>query len=69
VLDIFNDLKKILGKPKVKPVFKPKRAGDVRRTYADIRMSKKYLDFKVKTRFPEGLQKTVDWFLKSGLVG
>ena len=69
VLDILNDLKRILNKPKIKPIFKPKRAGDVRRTFADIRMSKKYLKFKVQTRFPAGLKKTADWFLQSGLVG
>lgn len=63
VLDILNTLKKILRIRDVKPVFCPKRAGDVRRTYADIAQSKKMLGFKVQTRFYEGLKKTVDWFL------
>lgn len=69
VLDIFNELKKILGIRNIKPDFKPKRAGDVRRTFADIRPAKKYLGFKVQTRFKPGLKRTVDWFLTSGLVG
>ena len=63
VLDIFSGLKEILKIKDVKPVFAPKRAGDVRRTYADIRKAQKLLGFKVQTRFPEGLQKTVHWFL------
>src|SRR3989338_3479681 len=63
VLDIFNGLKEILKIKGVKPVFAPKRAGDVRRTYADIRKAQKLLGFKVQTRFPEGLKKTVHWFL------
>jgi len=63
VLDIFNGLKDILGVHDTQPNFQPKRAGDVRRTYADISKSEKLLGFKVQTRFPEGLKKTVEWFL------
>lgn len=63
VLDIFNHLKDILNIHDIAPNFQPKRAGDVRRTYADISKSEKLLGFKVQTRFPEGLKKTVGWFL------
>ena len=66
VLDIFNALKDILKVHDVKPIFRPKRAGDVRRTFADIRKAKRLLKFKVQTRFHEGLQKTVAWFLTDG---
>ena len=65
VLDIFNELRKILNKKHIRPIFRSKRAGDVRRTFADISKAKKYLNFKVQTRFKPGLRKTVDWFLKS----
>jgi UDP-glucose 4-epimerase len=64
VLDIFNSLKKILGVYTVKPVFYPKRAGDVRRTVADISKAKRLLKFKVQTRFHDGLEKTVKWYLE-----
>ena len=65
VLDIFNALKKIMGIHDVKPIFKPKRAGDVRRTFAEISKSKRLLKFKVQTRFYKGLEKTVEWFLSA----
>lgn len=68
VLDIFNHLKEILKITKLEPVFKPKRAGDVRRTFADISKSEKVLKFKVQTRFRPGLEKTVKWFLDSGIL-
>lgn len=68
VLDIFNFLKKLLHKEKIKPVYRPKRAGDVRRTLADISKSKKLLGFKVQTKFEEGLERTVDWFLSSKVL-
>lgn len=64
LLDILKQLQKILNVSRITPLFKPKRAGDVRRTFADIRKAQKRLDFRVQTRFPEGLEKTVEWFLK-----
>ena len=66
VLDIFNELKRLLNKPSAQAAFKPKRPGDVRRTFSDISKAKRLLGFKVQTRFSEGLQKTAEWFLKPG---
>jgi nucleoside-diphosphate-sugar epimerase len=63
ILDILEALQKILKIRGVKPHFAPKRAGDVRRTYAGIGKAKRVLGFKVQTRFYEGLEKTVAWFL------
>lgn len=68
VLDMFQELQRILKKEHIKPTFKPKRAGDVRRTFADISKAKRILKFKVQTRFKEGLRKTVEWFLESGVL-
>ncbi len=68
VLDIFENLKEILKIKNITPTFKPKRAGDVRRTIADISQAQKMLGFKVQTRFRPGLEKTVKWFLDSGVL-
>jgi UDP-glucose 4-epimerase len=68
VLEIFRELKKIMAKPAVRPRFFPKRPGDVRRTNADIARAKKILGYRVKTRFAEGLKKTVEWFLESRVL-
>ncbi|MFH1996232.1 MAG: SDR family oxidoreductase [Candidatus Omnitrophota bacterium] len=61
VLDIVKSLNKMLG-ASVKPVFAPKRAGDVRTTYADIQKLKNILKIETLIQFEEGLKKTVDWF-------
>lgn len=63
VLDIFNELKRVLGDSSLKPLFKLKRAGDVRRTYADISKARNILGYQVKVPFRDGLKKTVEWFL------
>ena len=68
VLDIFESLKEILRINGIEPAFKPKRAGDVRRTFADISKAEKLLGFEVQTRFKPGLAKTVKWFLDSGVL-
>jgi nucleoside-diphosphate-sugar epimerase len=66
ILDILDRLQKILKKKSAKPQFFPKRAGDVRRTLADIKKSQKILGFKTQTRFEEGLVHTVEWFVRDG---
>lgn len=68
IMDMYVGLQKILGKEHIKPIFKPKRPGDVRRTFADISKAKRVLKFKVQTRFYEGLEKTVQWFLDSKVL-
>ena len=63
VLEIANMLNKILDKH-LKPEYAPKRAGDVRKTYADITKIKNLLNFKPKVNFKQGLEKTVEWFIR-----
>lgn len=63
VLDILKLLERILGRKAAKPCFAPPRAGDVRRTFADIGKAKRLLGFRAQTRFEVGLEKTVTWFL------
>lgn len=61
ILDIIREANKILGL-KLKPVYGPKRAGDVRKTYADISRMKNILGVKKIVGFEEGLKSTIDWF-------
>jgi UDP-glucose 4-epimerase len=61
ILDIIRLANKILGL-KLNPVFGPKRAGDVRKTYADINKMRNVLGLKKIVGFEEGLKRTIDWF-------
>lgn len=61
VLEIVEMLNRMLNK-QLKPEYAPKRAGDVRKTYADISKIKNLLGMKNITEFEEGLKKTVEWF-------
>jgi len=65
ILEVLRLLRKIMGVKNGKPLFRPKRLGDVCRTFADIRKAKKGLGYRVQTPFEEGLRRTVSWFLGS----
>lgn len=64
VLYVLRSIQKILKSEKLNPIFKPKRPGDVRRTFPSIQKAERLLGFKPQTRFFDGLKKTVDWFLE-----
>ena len=61
VLDIVRALNKILG-TNIKPVYAPKRHGDVRTTYASIDRMRRLLKMRRLVQFEEGLRNTVEWF-------
>lgn len=61
VLNLVEMINKIMGKSIV-PLFEPCRPGDVFKTLADITAAEKYLGYKSKVNFEEGIKKTVDWF-------
>lgn len=64
ILGIVDMLNNILGK-NLKPEFAPRRAGDVRKSYADITSLQDKLGMKKMVDFEEGLKKTVEWFTKN----
>lgn len=65
VVDCLVGIQKILGLKEVKTHYTPKRAGDVRRTFADISKARRSLGYRPSVSFAEGLCKTVAWFLKN----
>lgn len=68
VLSIVDAVNAILGK-NIKPVFKSKRPGDVRKTLADITKLKTKLGIKDFIQFDEGLRRTVEWFASKRYEG
>ena len=47
-----------------KPNYGPPRAGDIKHSLADISRASTELSYQPKAQFPEGLQKTVAWYLE-----
>lgn len=61
ILELVGILNKIMRKD-LKPVFLPKRPGDVLKTKASLKRAKKLLGFKPNLNLRQGLDLTVEWF-------
>jgi nucleoside-diphosphate-sugar epimerase len=46
------------------PIYKPERLGDVRHSQADISKAHNVLGYKPLVTYSEGLEETLDWYLK-----
>ncbi|MFN2589881.1 MAG: NAD-dependent epimerase/dehydratase family protein [Actinomycetota bacterium] len=53
----------------VEPTPAPKRAGDIRRTHADISRARSVLGWQPEARWEEAIQATVGWFTGGGGAG
>src|SRR5713101_6939245 len=65
--DLIAAIEKALGK-KAKINRLPEQPGDMPSTCADISKARKLLGYNPKTKFQDGLQRFVHWFLKSRAV-
>jgi len=62
--NLLSSLSTIVGRP-LEPEYSNPRVGDVRHSQAGIEKAQRFLKFKSKVSFQEGLERTVDWFRKS----
>ena len=60
VAELHEMINQILGKS-IRPKSGPPRAGDVRRTLADLSKSRRLLNHPFETDFKKGLEKTIEW--------
>jgi UDP-glucose 4-epimerase len=58
IIDMINQ---IVGK-KVKPIYAPPRAGDVKHSLADITAARNLIGFEPVILFRDGLQKAITWY-------
>lgn len=61
VLQLVQSLNKILD-TRLKPILAPIRTGDIKHSYADITLARRYLGYKTIVPFEQGLIKTVNSF-------
>jgi nucleoside-diphosphate-sugar epimerase len=61
VVELFSILKNHLNYP-FEPVFAEPRAGDIRKSLADLQKAETYLGYHPTVSFEEGLIKTIEWY-------
>jgi nucleoside-diphosphate-sugar epimerase len=61
LLQIIRELEKLVGRP-LNRQHHPQRAGDVRKTWADIRKAKRLLRYLPRIGLGEGLRRTWEWY-------
>jgi len=61
LLQTFQILKDLIGYSG-EAKYGPERAGDVKHSLADISRAEKYLGYKPKVHFEEGLSRTIEWY-------
>ena len=61
LLQTFQILKDLIGYSG-EAKYGPERAGDVKHSLADISRAEKYLSYKPKVHFEEGLSRTIEWY-------
>ncbi|MEM4368526.1 MAG: SDR family NAD(P)-dependent oxidoreductase [Candidatus Anstonellales archaeon] len=59
--DIFKNLKKLLNYSK-SPIYKPPRKGEIFKSYLNISLIKKELNWQPKTSLQEGLKEVINYF-------
>jgi len=52
-----------LGKD-IQPNYVPPRPGDIKDSWADIRLAEQVIGYRPVVPFDEGLRRTVDWYVK-----
>jgi nucleoside-diphosphate-sugar epimerase len=57
-----------LGRPDLKPVYEPVRAGDILHSFADLKRAAELLNYKPIIGFQPGLEQTLAWY-KSVMTG
>jgi len=51
-----------LGRPDLKPIHKPERAGDIKHSFADLSRAKVALNYSPIVEFEPGLKETIEWY-------
>lgn len=64
--ELFNNLKRLINYTK-SPVYQPPRKGEIFKSYLNIELIRKELNWRPKTTIQEGLKEVVNYFKKSDI--
>jgi nucleoside-diphosphate-sugar epimerase len=62
VKELAQKIARMLGRPDLKPVYQPERAGDIKHSFADLARARSLLAYEPVAPFDAGLEKTLAWY-------
>lgn len=62
VNELADEMLRVYGRPDLKPIHAPERAGDVKHSLADLTATKAALGYEPVVSFTDGLKATLDWY-------
>jgi UDP-glucose 4-epimerase len=64
---VVDEIRKLLGKEHIKPVYTDPRPGDIKHSLADVSLAKKVIGYEPLVSFEEGISRAIEWY-KENLV-
>ncbi len=64
--EIFDAVREALGIPPFKPLYAPKRSGEVDHIVLEVSKARAKLDWQPQVDLRQGIKRTVEWFKKTG---
>jgi len=59
---VVNEIKKLLGKENIEPIYAPPRPGDIKHSLADVTKAKKVIGYEPLISFEQGIRQAIDWY-------
>ena len=57
---LIENINSVLGK-NIKPAYHDARPGEIKHSYASVRLAQESISYEPKVKFPDGLLKTIEW--------
>ena len=62
IIDLLDYIARLMGKDKIRPVYHPRRVGDIYRSLSDSKKAFKILGWKAEKNLIDGLRETIQWY-------
>jgi len=59
---VVNEIRKLLGKEAIKPIYADPRPGDIKHSLADVRKAGELIGYEPKVSFEDGIARAIEWY-------
>ncbi|MBN1766832.1 MAG: SDR family oxidoreductase [Sedimentisphaerales bacterium] len=65
VNNVVNEIRSLLGKEHIEPVYAPPRPGDIKHSLADVTRAREIIGYEPLVSFEQGIRRAIDWYKKN----